>query len=67
MCNKTWLQFRKAVCLTLLVLYQCQEYNCSMKSILHRPYKPFDFCSKDTRITFLLIYFGGGGGGGGGD
>ena len=35
----------------------CQEYDFSMESLLPRCNKPFDVCSKDTQITFLLINF----------
>ena len=35
----------------------CQEYDCSMESLLLRRNKPIHFCSKDTHITFLQIKF----------
>ena len=57
LCNKTWLKFRKAFCLfqqyfmsNVMINNNCQEYECSMESLLLRCNKAFHFCSKDTPI-----------------
>ena len=34
----------------------CQDNDCSIESLLLRSNKPFDFCTQDTHITFLIIY-----------
>ena len=34
----------------------CQEYDCSMEALLLCSDKVSHLCSKDTHITFLLIY-----------